>query len=152
MSLPASQQRALVSIEGGLRAADPHLASMFAIFARLNAGEPVATERLVARLRLRWQRPRLAAFAAVLIPAMFIAMVVVSALAGGRLSPRACGNGNLVGASSAPVRTACQLSADTTAVKAATVTMPATQDGTENPTCIALVQHSRSARGWVCYK
>ncbi len=149
MSLSASQQRALGSIEGRLRAADPHLASMFAIFTRLNVGEPVATERLVARLRLRWQRPKLAAFSVVLIPVMFIAMVIVSALAGGRLSPRACEGAFPVGGSATQPHSACQLSADTTAVKAATVTTP---DATENPACVALVQHSRSARGWVCYK
>jgi hypothetical protein len=149
MSLSVSQQRALGSIEGRLRAADPHLASMFAIFTRLNVGEPVTTERLVARLRLQWQRPRLTAFAVVLIPVMFIAMVIVSALAGGRLSPRACEGAFPVGGSATRPHSACQLSADTTAVKAATV---ATPDGTENPACIALVQHSRSARGWVCYK
>jgi hypothetical protein len=74
MSLPSSQLRVLGSIEGRLRAADPHLASMFAIFA------------------------------------------------------------------------------DTTAVKAATGARPTTADGTENPACIALIQHGRSARGWVCYK
>ncbi len=41
------------------------------------------------------------------------------------------------------------ISADTTAAKATPVTTPAC---TENPACIALVQHGRSARGWVCYK
>jgi hypothetical protein len=159
MSLPASQQRALGSIEVGLRAADPRLASMYAIFARLNTGEPVAAERLVKQLRLRWLRPRLATFAAVLIPVMFIAMVVVSALAGGSLSPRACAGGNHAAAGSSPlVRPACRLTADTTAVKAAAVVkaapvaMPATPAGTETPVCVALVQYGRSARGWVCYK
>jgi hypothetical protein len=152
MSLPASQQRALGGIEGRLRAADPHLASMFAIFARLNVGEPVATEHLVARLRLRWLRPRLPAFAAVLIPVMFIAMVVVSALGAGRLSPRACGGVHAVGGGSPLMRPGCQLSADTSAVKPASVMMPATPADAEIPACIALVHHARSARGWVCYK
>ncbi len=149
MSLTASQRRALGSIEGRLRAADPHLASMFGIFARLNVGEPVAAERLVSRIRLRPQRPHLAACVVVLIPVMFIAMVVISALPGGALSPRACVGAFAVGGSSPELRPACQLSADTTVVKAATV---ATPDGTENPACIALVQHGRSTRGWVCYK
>ena len=149
MSLPASQQRTLGSIEGRLRAADPHLASMFAIFGRLSVGEPVATERLVSRLGLRPPRPGLAACAMVLIPVMFITLVIVSALAGGALSPRACEGAYPVGGSSPELRPACQLSADTTAVKATPATTPA---GTENPACIALVQHGRSARGWVCYK
>jgi hypothetical protein len=149
MSLTASQLRALGSIEGRLRAADPHLASMFGIFARLNVGEPIAAERLVPRFGFRPQRPHLAACAVVLIPVMFIAMVVISALAGGPLSPRACVGTFPAGVSSPQLRPACQLSADTTAVKAATVTTP---DGPENPACIALVQHGRSIRGWVCYK
>jgi hypothetical protein len=46
MSLPARQQRVLERMEDGLRAAEPHLASMFGIFARLNVAEPVTTERL----------------------------------------------------------------------------------------------------------
>jgi hypothetical protein len=152
MSLPASQQRTLGSIEGRLKAADPHLASMLSIFARLNVGEPLATERLVARPRLRWLRPRLPTFAAVLVPVMFIAMVVVGALAGGRLSPTSCAGDHAPGGSSILVRSSCQLSADTTAVKAASVRVPATPADAENPACIALVQHGRSARGWVCYK
>jgi hypothetical protein len=153
MSLPASQQRALGSIEGGLRAADPHLASMFAIFGRLNVDEPVATEHLaVRRPWFRWQRPRLAAYAVVLIPVMFIVAVIVSALAAGRVSPRACAGDQAAGASSILVQSSCQLSADTTDVKAATVMTPATPAGTEIPACIALVRHSGSARGWVCYK
>ncbi|MGH3259515.1 MAG: hypothetical protein ACRDOU_29625 [Streptosporangiaceae bacterium] len=153
MSLPASQQRTLGSIEGKLTGADPNLASMFAIFARLNVGEPVATEHLaVRRLRLRSHRPHLSAFAVVLIPAMFITMVVVSALAGGRLSPRACGGAHQASSISPLVRSACQLTADTAAVKAANIARPTTPDGTENPSCIALVRHGRSARGWACYK
>ena len=150
MSLSASQQRTLGSIEGRLRAADPHLASMFTIFGRLNIGEPVAAERLVSRFGLR-PRPRLAVCAMVLIPVLFIAAIVVSSLAGSPLSPRACvRNYALGGSSSLLVRPACQLSGETAAVKAASVTLPTTQGGTENPACAALVQHGRSARGWVC--
>ena len=149
MGLPASQRRALGSIEGRLRAADPHLASMFVIFGRLSVDEPVATERLVPRLGLRPPRPGVAACAMVLIPVMFITLVLVSALAGGALSPRACEGAYPVGGSSPGLRPACQLSADTTAVKATPVTTPA---DAENPACTALVQHGRSARGWVCYK
>ena len=44
MSLPARQQRALDRMEGALRASEPHLASMYAIFGRLNAGEPIEDE------------------------------------------------------------------------------------------------------------
>ena len=41
MGLPAVQQRVLDRIEGTLKASEPHLAAMFAIFARLTAGEAV---------------------------------------------------------------------------------------------------------------
>jgi uncharacterized membrane protein len=149
MGLPASQRHALGTIEARLRAADPHLASMFAMFSRLSVGEPVAMERLVSRPGLRLSPPRLAACTMVLIPVMFIALVIVSALAGGALSPRACEGAYPVGGSSPQLRPACRLSADTTAVKATPVTTPA---GTESPACIALVQHGRTVRGWVCYK
>jgi len=153
MSLPAGQRRALGSIEARLRAADPDLASMFGIFARLNVGEPVAAEPLVSRRGLRRHRSRLAACAVVFIPVLFIATIVVSALAGGALSPRACvGHYALGGGSSPLVRPACQLSGDAAAAKAASVIAPATPDGTENPACIAMVRHARSVLGWVCYK
>ena len=42
MSLPACQQRVLDRMEGALRASDSHLASMYAIFGRLNTGERTA--------------------------------------------------------------------------------------------------------------
>jgi hypothetical protein len=147
MSLPASQRRALGSIESRLKAADPNLASMFAIFARLNDDEPVTTEHVV--LRFRWLQPRLSACAAVLIPVMFTAMIVLSALAGGARSPRACVGDHPVGGSSPMVRPACQLTADATAVKASAVTTPGEA---ENPACIALAIRAHWARGWVCYK
>jgi hypothetical protein len=159
MSLSARQQRTLGSIESRLRADDPHLASMFAIFDRLNVDEPVSAEPPVPRLRLRWQRPRLAAGSMLLIPFMFIVMIVVSALAASPASPRACAGHHPASSNSPPLlRSACQLTADTTVMKAATVVkaasvaVPTTPDGTKNPACIALVQHGRSARGWVCYK
>jgi hypothetical protein len=158
MSLSARQQRMLGSIESRLRADDPHLASMFAIFDRLNVDEPVSAEPLVPRLRLRWQRPRLAA-GSMLIPFMFIVMIVVSALAASPASPRACAGHHPASSNSPPLlRSACQLTADTTVMKAATVVkaasvpVPTTLGGTENPACIARVQHGRSVRGWVCYK
>ena len=42
MGLPARQVRALGRMETGLRADEPHLASMFGIFARLAVGQPSA--------------------------------------------------------------------------------------------------------------
>ncbi|MBV9383237.1 MAG: DUF3040 domain-containing protein [Streptosporangiaceae bacterium] len=47
MSLPACQQRVLNAIDESLRASEPRLASMFAIFTRLTTGEePTGMERL----------------------------------------------------------------------------------------------------------
>jgi hypothetical protein len=82
MSLPACQERALSSIEGALTASEPHLASMFAIFTRLNQDEPVGAEPL-ARGRLPWLRPRRALSAIVLIPVMFATVIVGALLSGG---------------------------------------------------------------------
>src|SRR5258707_13557804 len=75
MSLPACQQRALDRMEGALRASEPHLASMYTIFGRLNAGEPIGAERLT-RKRLRWQQPGSAMYASVLVPFVLAASIV----------------------------------------------------------------------------
>jgi hypothetical protein len=58
MSLPSCEQRALDAIACNLRAGEPRLASMFAIFARLEGkdGAP-RPERIEPRRQLRW-RPR----------------------------------------------------------------------------------------------
>ena len=69
MALPACQQRALDRIEGALRASEPQLASMYAIFGRLNAGEPIGMEQL-ARKRLRLLQHGTAMYAIVLLPVM----------------------------------------------------------------------------------
>src|SRR5262245_55711309 len=54
MSLPACQERALSAIENALRAAEPRLASRFAIFTRLASGEDLPrTEQLVPQPWLR---------------------------------------------------------------------------------------------------
>ncbi len=89
MSLPAGQQRVLDRMEGALRASEPHLSSMYAIFSRLNAGEPIGTEQL-ARKRLRWFQPGTALYAIVLIPVMFAAIIVGALLGGGARSAAAC--------------------------------------------------------------
>jgi len=73
MSLPACQQRALDRMEGALRASEPRLASMYMIFGRLNAGEPIGTERLTRR-RQRWLQPGTTMYAIVLVPVMFAAI------------------------------------------------------------------------------
>jgi len=89
MSLPACQQRALDRMEGVLRASEPHLASMYTMFGRLNAGEPIGAERLT-RKRLRWLQPGTAMYAIVLVPVMFAAIIVGALLGGGTRSTTAC--------------------------------------------------------------
>src|SRR5579859_344879 len=56
MSLPASQQRVLDSIENRLSTREPRLASMFAIFTRLTSNE--ALPRLEALNASPWWSPR----------------------------------------------------------------------------------------------
>src|SRR6185437_16719688 len=89
MSLPACQQRALDRMEGALRASEPHLASMYTIFGRLNAGEPIGRERLTRR-RQRWPQPGTTMYAIVLVPVMFAAIIVGALLGGGTRSAAAC--------------------------------------------------------------
>ena len=113
MSLPACQQRALDRMEGALRASEPHLASMYAIFGRLNAGEPIAAERLT-RKRLRQASTTM--YAIVLIPVMFAA-IIIGALLGGSRTTAACEAGYSVGGVS-PVanRPSCPVSGKTVKV------------------------------------
>jgi len=89
MSLPVCQQRVLDRMEGALRASEPHLTSMYAIFTRLNATEPVRTEQLRHK-RLRWIQPGTAMYAIVLIPVMFAAIIVGALLGGGTRNATAC--------------------------------------------------------------
>ena len=96
MSLPACQQRVLDRMEGALRASEPQLTSMYAIFSRLNADEPIGTE-LLAGNRLRWFQPGTALYAIVLIPVMFAAIIVGALLGGGARSTTACDAGYSVG-------------------------------------------------------
>jgi hypothetical protein len=87
MSLPACEQRVLKNMEGALRVSEPHLAAMYAIFARLNAGEPVGAESLA---RGRVPRPRAAVCAMVLIPVMFAIVVVGALLSGSARGATSC--------------------------------------------------------------
>jgi hypothetical protein len=89
VSLPACQQRVLDRMEGALRASEPHMASMYAIFARLNAAEPIGAEQL-ARRRQRWFQPGTTMYAIVLIPVMFAAIIVGALLGGSARSVTAC--------------------------------------------------------------
>ena len=116
MALPACQQRALDRIEGALRASEPHLASMYAIFGRLSANEPIGTERL-ARKRLRWLQPSTTMYAIVLVPVMFAAIIVGALLGGGTRSSAACEAGYSVGGvSPLSTRPSCPVSGKTVKV------------------------------------
>jgi len=117
MSLPACQQRVLDRMEGTLRASEPHLTSMYAIFTRLNTGEPIGTERL-ARKRLRWLQPSTAMYAVVLIPVMFAAIVVGALLGGGGRSAAACkASYSVGGVSPLTSRPSCPVSDQATVAK-----------------------------------
>jgi hypothetical protein len=87
VSLPAGHQQVLDHMDGALRVSDPHLVSMFALFARLNAGEPVGAEPLARprprSRRFRWLRAGTTIYAFMLVPVMF-AMITIGALLSSR--------------------------------------------------------------------
>jgi hypothetical protein len=88
MSLPARQQRVITEIDSALRASEPHLASMYAMFARLNQQEPVTAEPL-AGTRRRWRTPADAMLAVVLLPVMSV-LIILGVLVGGGRSTGSC--------------------------------------------------------------
>ena len=92
MGLPAVQQRVLDRMEGTLKASEPHLAAMFAIFSRLSAGEPIRRESLAARRRRWWLRPGAALSVLVLVPIMF-AVIITGVLLGGPSHAGTCAVG-----------------------------------------------------------
>jgi Protein of unknown function (DUF3040) len=122
MSLPASQQRVLDSMENRLRAGEPHLASMFGIFARLNAGEPVSAERLASGPR--WRRPPGAAlYAVVVFPLIFGLVIIGALLSGGAHGTGTCDVGYSIGGGTVPAgRSQCQ-----------TASQPASGSGAVSP-------------------
>lgn len=119
MTLPACQQRVLDRMEGALRASEPHLTSMYTIFSRLNAGEPIGTER-ISRQRRRWLRQGTAMYTVVLIPVMFAAIIVGALLGGGSRTVATCEAGYSVGGvSPLASRPSCPSAGRATAAKAA---------------------------------
>ena len=114
MTLPAAQQRVLDRMEGPLQASEPKLASMFAIFTRLNADEPLGAEPLARPRpqRIRWLRAGTTIYAFVLVPVMF-AMITIGALLSSRThSVATCETGySAEGGGSSPwaVRPWCQM-------------------------------------------
>lgn len=128
MSLPAWQQHVLDRMEGALQASEPHLASMFAIFARLNAGEPVGAEpQARARPRPRPRRmPAGTAIYAVLLVPLILIMTMIGVVLGGGSSAKACEAGYSIGGTSPLIgRSACQAPGNETAGKTAAGTTAA---------------------------
>jgi Protein of unknown function (DUF3040) len=123
MSLPAWQQRVLDRMEIALQASEPHLASMFAVFARLNAGEPVSPEPLARPRRRRWSASGTTLYAVVLLPVMF-AMILAAVLGGSPSSTKTCGVGYSASGGSLLMvnRTSCPAAEKTAAQKTASVT------------------------------
>jgi hypothetical protein len=75
MSLPASQQRVLDTIESVLKRREPRLASMFAIFTRLTVGEGLPRTEMLERVA--WWSPRRYAARVSVRAAVVISMAVV---------------------------------------------------------------------------
>ena len=122
MSLPASQQRVLDRMEGTLQASEPQLVSMFAIFTRINADEPVGAEPLARPRprRFRWLRAGTTVYAFVLVPVMF-AMITIGALLSSRAHTVAtCETGySAGGASPWSARPWCQMTIQKTTASGA---------------------------------
>jgi hypothetical protein len=122
VTLPVAQQRVLDRMEGALQASEPHLASMFSIFAQLNADEPVGAEPLARRRprRLRWLRAGTTIYAFVLVPVMF-AMITIGALLSSRAhSVATCETGYSAGGGSPWVsRPWCQMTIQKTTASGA---------------------------------
>ena len=123
MSLPAAQQRVLERMEGALQASEPQLVSMFSIFTRINADEPVGAEPLARprpRPRFRWLRAGTTIYAVGLVPVMF-AMITIGALLSSRAhSVATCETGySAGGASPWSARPWCQTIQKTTTASGA---------------------------------
>jgi hypothetical protein len=108
MSLPASQQRVLDRIEEVLKKREPRLASMFAMFTRLNINERLP--RIEALETVRWWSPRSyrgrMPARAVLFLSLAIALIVSAVFIGTTQSSANCGtpltpHGSVIGLSHA---------------------------------------------------
>ena len=80
MSLSASEERTLTSIEQALRSRDPRLNSLFSIFTRLTRQEAMP---VIEQIRRRRWRPQPGAVVLVVI-AMLVCAVVVGSLTSAR--------------------------------------------------------------------
>ena len=124
MTLPVDQQRVLDGMTDSLQASEPHLSSMFSIFTRINADEPVGAEPLARPRprpqRVRWLRAGTTIYAFVLVPVMF-AMITIGALLSSRAhSVATCETGYSVGGGSPWVsRPWCQMTIQKTTASGA---------------------------------
>jgi hypothetical protein len=92
VTLPASQQQVLDGMDSALQACEPRLASMFAIFTRLNRDEAVPrTESLPAGARYRWNRLTAAQHAMVAVPLVLGLVALFVFLAMATPAARSCG-------------------------------------------------------------
>jgi hypothetical protein len=123
MSLPAGQQRVLEGIADALRATEPRLASMFAIFTRLAKDEPrprreqLATRGPLASLAAAWRRPPRWDISAVrgarrmmlVVSQLAIAFILLVVLLGlTARAPARCGSGSHQAAAAVAVRLTCE--------------------------------------------
>jgi Protein of unknown function (DUF3040) len=147
MSLPVAQRRLLEDMEDALKASEPHLASMFAIFACLHAGEPIRAERLPGWQgrwppgpagRPRWSPPGTAIYAVLLVPLMFLLVLLGALLSSGGHSERTCELGYAAGASSPLAnQPGCETAARTTSATSAS--------GAGGRTCTGTTPAARAA-------
>ena len=114
MSLPASQQRVLDRIEEALKKREPRLASMFAMFTRLNINERLP--RIEALEVMQWWHPRRYRVRmparAMLFLSLAIALIVSAVFIGMSQSSNSCRtpltpHGSVIGVSHAG--TACNV-------------------------------------------
>jgi Protein of unknown function (DUF3040) len=124
VTLPVDEQRVLSRMEDALQTSEPHLVSMFSIFTRINADEPVGDEPLARPRprprRVRWLGAGTTIYAFVLVPVMF-AMITIGALLSSRAHTVAtCETGYSVGGGSPWVsRPWCQMTIQKTTASGA---------------------------------
>lgn len=126
MSLPARQQRVINQMDGALRASEPQLAAMFAVFARLNEDQPIGAEPLRGRLRRRWLAPGNAMYAILLVPVTFMAVIIGAVLGGSARNTATCEVGYSAGGGAPALnRPICPAKAKSTVTPATSGITPA---------------------------